>query len=87
MNPLEGEQKVSGKNTPDYSSQMFWFALELIPYFGVPAILGLFLNKKIETLYPKFGIAATATIFFVTYSISWVIVVLRYRSIKRLHQK
>lgn len=71
------------QSSQDYSTRLFLFALELIPYFGVPAIIGYVVNRRVEEMYPESGILPTVAIFFSTYLCSWIIVIARYRSITR----
>lgn len=71
----------------EYSTRIFFFALELIPAFGIPAIFGIYLNKLVLETYPNVGSAATATIFFTMYVASWAFVIKRYRAIKKMQKK
>jgi hypothetical protein len=82
MEPLQNTEKQDIKSSEQYSTRMFLFALELIPYFGVPALVGLYVNKRILESYPETNVPVTALIFISTYICSWVLVVIRYRSIK-----
>jgi ABC-type transport system involved in Fe-S cluster assembly fused permease/ATPase subunit len=87
MEPTQKESKPETQTSKDYSTRMFMFALELIPYFGIPAIIGLYANKKIIGVYPDTSFPITAVIFLFTYILSWVLVVKRYQSIKRQIKK
>lgn len=72
--------------TPDvhrYGTRMFLFALELIPIFGIPAIIGVFLSKWVRATYPGTGTGTTVAILFVLYTLSWIVVFLRFRSLRK----
>ncbi len=86
MQPVSDKKSETVQSKQDYSTRIFLFALELIPYFGLPAIIGFFANKRVQELYPESGIPATIAIFFTTYMFSWLIVIARYRSVTR-HMK
>lgn len=83
MQPPIDTSDVVKKSSQDYSTRLFLFALELIPYFGLPALIGYFVHKRVELLYPNAGFLATFGIFFTSYVVSWVIVIVRYRSVTR----
>ena len=87
MQPSQDKEKTTNQASQDYSTRVFLFALELIPSFGIPAIIGFYINKLVLGSFPNAGTAATATIFFIMYVFSWVYVVMRYRSIKQKQQK
>jgi hypothetical protein len=85
---LSQENKTpSVQASQDYSTRIFLFALELIPYFALPAILGFFLQKRFVASNPDSTFLITVGIFSTTYILSWAIVYLRYSSIKRKYQK
>jgi len=67
----------------EYSTRIFLFALELIPYFGIPALIGYFINDWLQQSYPGLGLAGTVGVFVTTYIFSWIVVIARYRSITR----
>lgn len=87
MESQTDEKKTPVQASQDYSTRVFFFALELIPYFAIPAILGIFINKKVLEVYPDTSTLATASIFFVMYVCSWILVVMRFRSIRRQSKK
>ena len=87
MESSQNEKTSAVQASQDYSTRVFLMALELIPAFGVPAIIGFFLNRLVLNSYPNPGAAATATFFFIMYPASWVFVIKRYRAIKKMQKK
>lgn len=67
-----------------YGTRMFFLGLEIVGYFAVPAILGVFVGKFVEK---KYEIDITIPLLFVTYIISWSIVAIRYRMIQKQLRK
>lgn len=85
---LSQENKTpSVQASQDYSTRIFLFALELIPYFGIPAAIGLYVHKRLAEANVENTFLITAAIFLFTYVCSWTIVIFRYRAIKRQYQK
>jgi hypothetical protein len=80
-------EKTSVQAKQDYSTRIFLFALELIPYFAIPAAVGFYINKRIVAANPDTSLLVTGAIFFAMYFFSWSIVVMRYKAIRRQHQK
>ncbi len=87
MQTPQNEQKTPVQASQDYSTRIFLFALELIPYFAIPAGIGFYINKRVVESNPDTSILITAMIFFAMYLFSWSIVVMRYKAIRRQHQK
>lgn len=63
-----------------YTNKFFTLGIEIIFYFGIPAFLGVVIGNYVKE---KYGLNLDIPILFGTYIISWIIVFLRYRSIKR----
>lgn len=62
------------------TTKIFILGLEILAYFSIPAVLGVFVGKWVEK---KYGVDITIPLLFVTYIISWGIVAMRYRSITK----
>lgn len=62
------------------TTKIFMLGLEILAYFSIPAVLGVFVGKWVEKEY---GINIMIPLLFGTYIISWGIVVVRYRSITK----
>lgn len=87
MESHKDEKKSPVQASQDYSTRIFLFGLELIPYFAIPAIVGIFINKKVIEAYPDTNSLVTASIFFAMYVCSWIVVVMRFRSVRSRHKK
>lgn len=57
-------------------TRIFWLSLEIALVFLIPALLSVYISKL---LFPKFIFLA----MFLTFIISWVIVIVRYQSISK----
>lgn len=68
------------KENEKYSNRVFFFGFEVIAYFAVPAVLGVLLGKYLERVH---DISITIPILFGTYILSWIIFIVRYRSLRK----
>lgn len=74
----EFDQQVPGKESvEDYSGRIFWFALGLVPIFGLPAILAVFAGRYVENTY---DISWPVTLVFLglAFVFSWAVVIRQY---------
>lgn len=83
MQPDTENTQKTVRNSEEYSTRIFLFALELIPCFALPAIIGYFVNDWVSGQYPGLGMPGTIGIFATAYTFSWAVVIARYRSITR----
>ncbi len=67
-----------------YTNKIFFLGLEIIVYFGLPAVFGIVLGDFLEK---KYNLNANIPILFGTYIVSWVIVFFRYRNISKNFKK
>lgn len=81
------KQEQTEKAKKDYGTRVFLFGLEVIFYFGAPAVLGTILGKWIERMHPEKGNGPTIAILFATYILSWTIVFFRFRAIRKKYNK
>lgn len=63
-----------------YTNKFFMLGIEIIFYFGIPAFLGMLIGNYIKE---KYELNLYIPILFGTYILSWAIVLIRYRSIKK----
>lgn len=74
------------KGQNDYSRRIFILGIEVIFYFGIPAIIGALVSKWLKVRYPDQNYW-TFIILGVTYFLSWFIVFWRYKAIKNKYNK
>lgn len=72
------------KQRQKYTNRIFFLGLEIIFYFGIPAVLGVWIGNMVDK---KYNLNINIPILFATYIISWIIVFLRYKSIKKSFKK
>ncbi len=65
-----------------YRTQAFAMMLEIAVIFGIPAALAYFFGKKFDADYDA-GKKFTFAFLVFTFVFSWIIVVVRYRSISK----
>jgi uncharacterized membrane protein len=65
-----------------WRTKVFWLLLEIAFIFGIPAALGYFLGRFIQSKYGA-GNDIFVLILGATFILSWVIVIIRYKQVKR----
>lgn len=80
------EKPKSTESVEDYSNRIFWFALGLIPIFGLPAIVAVLAGRY---LAENHSIDWPVTLLFlaIAFVFSWVIVIRQYLIFKREWQE
>ncbi len=76
------DQKDLHKKRESYRNQFFVLGLEIIAYFAAPAVLGVFLGKKIDSVYgtdPIFLLVCLGA----SYVFSWTIFLWRLGRVKK----
>lgn len=65
-----------------YVMKVFYLGLKIALIFAVPAIIGVFLGRKLDNLYNT-GEAITMSILAFTFILSWVITIVMYKNLNR----
>jgi ATP/ADP translocase len=65
-----------------YRTKAFYMMIEVAFIFGVPAAIAFFLGRKLDAVYES-GKTIILSFLAVTFILSWIIVIFRYRKIDR----
>lgn len=76
------DEKDIKKRREYLQNKIFWLSFETIFIFGIPAFLGAFIGLKIDENYGT-GKIFTLLILFFTFVLSWLLVILKYKNIKK----
>ncbi len=74
------------KEKDKYITKVFWLGLKIALIFAVPAIIGVFIGKRLD-LYYGTGKTISYFILLFTFILSWVITIVMYNNLSKKIKK